>query len=219
MRASILSLIAITIFIPAAVAKADGMSVTGSITQSTSDGTGPAVSNPSLNNIADGDSFTITLNFPGSVSAPGTYNFTGGTLVFSDPAAPASEDSFDAISLTVALDGSSDDISLLGCLTTGDGCLVGNYLSLNFAIPFADLNSPSAPAMLISGLSPPLDLLEDDGTTDIQGNVASYSSTSPVVTPEPASITLVGCGLIALTLMRVRRRRSKSLLHSAPDRA
>jgi hypothetical protein len=35
-------------------AYASEITVTGMITQSTSDGTGPAVNNPSLNNIADG---------------------------------------------------------------------------------------------------------------------------------------------------------------------
>jgi PEP-CTERM motif len=188
-------------------AHADDITVAGTITQSTSDGTGPAVNNPSLNNIADGDAYTLTLDFTGSITAPGTYNLTGGTLVFSDPSAPASETSFISISLTVTPDGSSDDLSLFGCLSTGSGCLVGNSLSLNFAIPSADLNSPSAPAGTIFGLSPPLDLLEDDGTTDIQGSVATYSYTPSVVTtPEPASLALLGSGLLALALARFKRQ-------------
>jgi hypothetical protein len=208
MRAWILCLFAICI--PMGAANADGLSVTGSITQSTSDGTGPAANNPSLNGIADGDSFTIDLNFPGSISAPGTYNFTGGTLVFSDPAAPATEDSFGAISLTVALDGSAYDISLFGCLTTGDGCFVGNSLSLNFAIPSANLNSASAPATPIFGLNPPLDLLEDDGLTDIQGNVATYSYNATA--PEPTSLSLLCCGFLAFVLLQALRRRANALL-------
>jgi PEP-CTERM motif len=178
------------------------ITVTGAITQSTSDGTGPAVNNPSLNNIADGDPYSLSLNFAGAITAPGTYDLTGGSLVFSDPTAPASESSFTSISLTVTAVGSSDDLSLFGCLSTGSGCLLGNSLSLNFAIPSADLNSPSAAAVAISGLSPPLDLLEDDGTTDIQGSVASYSYTT---TPEPASFVLFGSGLLALALARLKR--------------
>ena len=195
----------------APLVSADEVTISGTISQSTSDGTGPAVNNPSLNSINDGDAFTVTLDFAGSVSSPGTYDLTGGTLVFSDPAASATESAFDAISLSVAPDGGSDDISLLGCLTTGSGCLFGNYLSMNFAIPSGDLNAASAPATLISGLYPPVDLLEDDGTTDIQGLVTTYSYSPPGSTtgnaPEPASLPLLLCGLSLLVLARVGRKR------------
>jgi hypothetical protein len=208
MRIASLFLILVTSCIFASAASATTITVTGAITQSTSDGTGPAVNNPSLNSIADGDAYTLSLDFAGSIAGPGTYDLTGGSLVFSDLAASASESSFTSISLTVSPAGSSDDISLFGCLSTGSGCLVGNSLSLNFAIPSADLNSPSAPASAIFALSPPLDLLEDDGSTDIQGSVTSYSYTSAVsTTPEPTSIALYGSGLIALALKRLKRQR------------
>jgi PEP-CTERM motif len=187
-------------------AYASEITVTGMVTQSTSDGTGPAVNNPSLNSIADGQTYTLSLDFAGSITGPGTYDLTGGSLVFSDLAAAASESSFSSISLTVSPAGSSDDISLFGCLSTGSGCLVGNSLSLNFAIPSGDLNSLlGAPATTIFGLSPPLDLLQDDGTTDIQGNVTTYSYIA--TTPEPASLALYGSGLIALALARRKRQR------------
>jgi hypothetical protein len=209
MRTASLFLILVTSCIFASAASAQTtITVTGAITQSTSDGTGPAVNNPSLNFIADGDPYTLSLVFTGSITGPGTYNLTGGSLVFSDPAAPASESSFISISLTVSAAGSFDDLSLFGCLSTGSGCLLGNSLSLNFAIPSADLNSPSAPASAIFALSPPLDLLEDDGSTDIQGSVTSYSYTTAVsTTPEPTSIALYGSGLIALALQRLKRQR------------
>jgi len=204
MRFWFLFLIGLAILISMDRVLADEVSVSGTITQSTADGTGPAVNNPSLNNIADGDTYTVTLDFAGSITTTGTYDLTGASLVFSDPAAPATESSFDAIGLTVAADGASDDISLLGCLTTGDGCLEGNFLAMNFAIPAGDLNSPDAPASPIPALTP-LDLEEDDGVTDIQGGVANYS-----YTPEPSSLTLFGLGLLGLSIIRTRRQHRSS---------
>jgi hypothetical protein len=50
---------------------ADQIKLAGSITQSTPGGTGPASNNPSLNNIADGDTYMLLLNFSGSISGPG----------------------------------------------------------------------------------------------------------------------------------------------------
>ena len=179
-------------------AVADIISVGGSITQSTQDGTGPAVNNPSLNNIVDRQAYTLSLIFVGSIAAPGAYVLTGSMLTFSDPTAPAAETSFGSISLTITGNGGSDDFSLLACLTSGSGCAFGNQLDASFAIPAAMLNSRTVAA---TGLDPPhpLDLLEDDGTTDIQGSITSYSytgSSSPV--PEPATVVLVGSILAAL---------------------
>jgi PEP-CTERM motif len=193
--------------IAAPKAHADEVTVAGTITQSTYQGTGPAVNNTSLNNIMYGDAYTLSLAFTGSINSPGTYDLTGGTLLFSDPTAPASENSFTSISLTISPAGSFDDVSLYACLSTGSGCSMSNSLSLNFAIPSGDLNSLSAPATTIPALSPPLDLEEDDGTTDIQANVTSYSYTP---TPEPASMALYGSGLLALALAR-RKWQRKSL--------
>jgi hypothetical protein len=70
------------------VAVADMMTFGGLITQSTQDGAGPAVNNPGLNNIRDGDVYSVNLNFAGSginsINSPGTYNLTGGSLTFRD---------------------------------------------------------------------------------------------------------------------------------------
>jgi len=183
--------------------RADTIFFGGLITQSTQDFTGPAVNNPVLNNISDGDRYTVALHFSGTIPGPGTFMLTGAT--FSDAAAGASETSFDfsSPSLTITPNGAFDDFSVLLCLTTGSGCAVGNQLDANFEIPAASLHSttPSCavmPAMCATGLDQPhpLDLLEDDGVTDIHGSVDSYSYTSTV--PEPSPLGLVGCALALL---------------------
>lgn len=184
-------------------AAADQITFDGRITQSTQDGTGPAVNNPSLNGIKDGDIYSVTLDFPGALTSPGTFNpLAGATLQFQDAAAGASETSFDAVSLTASPDGSFADISLLGCLSTGSACDQGNELDANFQIPAVQLDANKWTPRAITGLLP-LDLLEDDGTTDIQGSVSAVSSV-----PEPAQIWLFGA-VISGVLWRLRRRRPR----------
>src|SRR4029077_112787 len=128
-------------------------------TQSTQDGTGPATNNTSLNDIQDFQTYTVTLVFLGSIAGPGTYNLTGSALMFSVPSAPATETGFSSTSLTVTPNAGFDEISLLGCLSSGSGCIFGNQLDANFRIPIAMLNSQNVSAV---GLDQPhpLDLLE-----------------------------------------------------------
>ena len=186
----------------AVAASAGAISFGGAIIQSTQDGTGPAVNNPSLNDIQDLQAYTATLVFAGSITAPGTYDLTGSSLMFDVPTAPSTESSFDFISLTVTANGGFDDLSLLACLTTGSGpCppFVGNGMTANFEIPAAMLNSQNVTATGLD-LPHPLDLLEDDGTTDIHGSITSYSYSSAA--PEPCSAILLGCGLMALAARR-----------------
>jgi len=188
-------------------AQADTITFGGEITQSTSDGTGPATNNTSLNTIADGDAYTVTLTFGGSLLlTPGTYDLTGASLLFSVPTAPAIESAFDLVSLTIAANGLYSDFSLLACLTTGSfACGGGNELDANFSILTADLHSQGVAAV---GLDPlhPLDLLEDDGVTDIHGSIASYSYRSSAV-PEPSSLILLAAG-VAMTSRRLLRKES-----------
>lgn len=74
-------------------AHADSITLTGIITQSQNDQPGnPAISNTSLNAINDGDSYSATLDFSGSISMAGSYALTGA--LFSDPSGPASENGF-----------------------------------------------------------------------------------------------------------------------------
>lgn len=191
------------------VASAGVITIGGTILQSTSDGTGPAVNNPAFNSIQDSDSYTITLDLTGSafstITGPGFYDLAGGSLVLSDPSAPASETSFDAISLNVTANGTFDDLSLLGCLLTGSGCFVGNQLSANFEILATMLNSSN---VTTTGLDQPhpLDLLEDDGITDIHGSITSFSGTpgSTSAVPEPAT-AMLSCICLAALLVEAPR--------------
>lgn len=67
---------------------ADSITLTGVITQSQNDQPGnPAISNPTLNNINDGEAYSLALNFAESMTTPGSFALSGG--LFSDPNDPA----------------------------------------------------------------------------------------------------------------------------------
>jgi len=194
-----------------AMLHADTITVTGAITQSTQDGTGPASNNPGLNNILDQDPFSVTFGFDGAITAPGTYNsLTGTSLVFAD--GPINESSFSSESLTITQSGSVDQVSFLGCLTTGSACDQGNQLGLIFQIAATDgINSSGTAAQDQLNLSPSFELLEDDGVTDIHGELANYSYTSAATTaatPEPGTLALPGSGLAGFWL-RLRKYRPR----------
>ena len=181
------------------------IAIGGIINQSIQDGTGPAVNNPGLNNIADGDAYLVNLSFTGSITSPGTYDLTGSSLSFHVAAAGAVENSFDFVSLTIAQSGSFDQVSMLACVTTGSACNQGNELDLNFVIPSTNLNSQNVAAQGIPGLLP-LDLLEDDGATDIHGSVTNYSYVSASPVPEPTLFVLTACCFVAIMLKRAKWR-------------
>lgn len=190
--------IAIYAWLLTRICLAGTITFSGTITQSVLDGTGPALNNPGLNNILDSDPYIVTIEFAGSITAPSLvpYDLTGASLSFQDSAHPAIETAFDSISLTVSAAGLFDQVSLLACLTSGGGCSFGNQLTANLQVPAAMLNSQNLQA---TGLDQPhpLDLLEDDGTTDIHGTILSWTNTALVDAPEPSSVLLLICVLAA----------------------
>lgn len=183
----------LTVLLCAMGAQADNITLTGTITQSQNDQPGnPAVNNPSLNNVNDGDAYSATLMFNGSILAPGTYSLTGA--LFNDPAGPATENGFDSGTIVISQSGAVDTFFIQACLA-GFTCDTGNELDLNFTVAAAGLDGANVPASPISAQLP-LDLLEDGGSTDIHASVADYSNVSSV--PEPGSLLLVASGLMAL---------------------
>ena len=185
--------LALTVLICAIGATADIITLTGTVTQSQNDQPGnPAINNPSLNNVNDGDAYSATLIFNGSILTPGTYSLTGA--LFSDPAGPASENGFGSGTIVISQSGAVDAFSIQACLA-GFTCNTGNELDLNFTIAAAGLDGSNITALAVSGGILPFDLLEDDGSTDIHASVDSYSYASPV--PEPRSLLLIASGLAA----------------------
>ena len=170
--------------------------LTGTITQSTADTGVPAVQNLSLNNIADGDGYSVQLNSSGGIDLPAMYSLT--SLSFTDAAAGAMESSFVSGSLTLTQSGATDAFSVLGCLAS---CALGNQLALEFSIPAAQVNSIATAAAIPALL--PMDLLEDGGDTDIQGTVHLYSYSGPAAgAPEPGTLCLAAIALLAIGAAR-----------------
>ena len=186
--------------------RADTLTITGTITQSTQDGTGPAVNNPQLNRILDGSIVNLNLDFAGSIQSFGTFDLSESSAQFSIASAGVTETDFSTVSLTEAQSGVLDQVSILACLASGSACNEGNELVLNFTIPAARTNDLNVAAQGIAGLLP-LDLLEDDGVTDIQGIITDYSYAAKTSVPEPAALFLVGTVLIAVGLIRPTKNR------------
>jgi hypothetical protein len=181
--------------------------ITGSISQSTADGTGPASNNPSLNNIQDLQPYSLTLQFSNAIPGAGTFDLTGSLLSLDVAAAAASETQFGSISLTVTDNGAVEDLSLLACIAGAD-CFAGNELTADFSIPAGSLFSSNAAAV---GLDQPhpLELLEDDGITDIQGSITSYSGgqAQASAVPEPSSCFLAAAAALGGIIRLSARRR------------
>lgn len=190
----------------AKAAIAGTITFSGLISQSTGDGTGPAMNNPTLDGINDFDNYVVTIDSSNQILSPGLYNSADLTISFLDTSVGVSETAFNSVSISIVADGSSFDFSVQGCLSTGSGCNAGNELLANFSIANTDLGSANASASPIPFLSPSLDLLEDEGGTDIQGSVTNFSNTNA---PEPAAIAMAAIGLAGLVLAGMRSRTAR----------
>ena len=190
----------------ALVGFADSITLTGVITQSQNDQPGnPSVNNPALNNINDGEAYSVSLNFDGSITIPGSFALTGGLFRDpNDPAGNATEGGFGSGTLVITQAAGIDTFAGQLCLT-GFVCNTGNELDLNFKIPAAGLNGSNVGAQAIPALVP-LDLLEDSGSTDIHASVTTYAYTSSV--PEPSSLVQLFSGMTAFALRRRRFRQA-----------
>jgi len=187
---------------------ADTISLGGTITQSLADSGETAINNPALNNIVDGDTFQVLMNFSGAVGGPGNASLT--SVEFEDTTVSAIENGF--ISGTLAIDSAPPDYQLfvVACLTTQPDCGQGNELLLSFQIPISGLNLAGVTAGTIANLSPSLDLLEDDGNTEIQGSITQYTyrTSGPAQAPEPSTFALFA-GAAALLAVRARNHSKK----------
>jgi hypothetical protein len=183
------------------ILSAGTITLAGQINQSTQDGTGPAVNNPGLMSVNDGDSYLVTLSFTGDITTQGLFQLTGAS--FLDTSANIPESSFGSPwSINVANNGSNFDLSVLACLTTGSACNQGNFLAANFRIPAASLNAQNVTATPIPALLG-FELIEDDGVTDIQGTVDKYSySGNAAPVPEPAAAIPLCAALAAMAALR-----------------
>jgi hypothetical protein len=187
----------------AGTARGGTITLTGTITQSTADLGTTAVANPTLNNIQDGDAYSVLLNFAGVISSPGTFSLS--SIVLTDLTHPATEGAFISGSLTLSQSAGVDTFSVFGCLIDSATCLLGNQLSLNFLIPSSGVTQSGVSAQAVPGINPSMDLLEDDGATDIQGTISGYSQpTEGAATPEPstAMLTALSAGLLLATAVR-----------------
>jgi hypothetical protein len=126
-----------------------------------------------LNNIQDLQLYTLTLEIPTAISVPGIHNLAGSSLLLEVPDAPAEETAFDTITLSITSNVGIDEFSLSASIV-GEDCSTGNEATANFSIPDFGLNDSNVAAV---GLDEPhpFELLEDDGVTNIQASIVTYS--------------------------------------------
>jgi len=202
------------------VVRAGAITLTGAITQDLADSLETASANPSLNNVADGDAYSVVLNFSGTISGP-VAAFALSSIQFTDMTNSASENAFISGSLTMTQASGVDTFSVLGCLIDPSTCPLGNELDLNFEIPSTGLTQTGVTASIVPGLIPSMDLFEDSGNSEIQGSITGYSQSgaAPGV-PEPSTVSLLmfGAAFLAMRLLRSPRKiqsRPISLTESA----
>ncbi len=195
------------------VAQGTMITLGGTVTQSPQDGGATAVANPALNNVVDADAFTIQLSFAGPIGGPGAIPLT--SVSFVDTTVSAYELGFISGTAVITTAGSMSQFAVVGCLISASSCLTGNQLALNFQVPTSSLTGSNISAQPIPALLA-VDLLEDDGATEIQGTLSNYSYTGTTSTPEPSTLTMIaiGAGCLLLSRRRSGNFKLKSLIKS-----
>ena len=182
-------------------ARADMILITGTVTQDLADSGETAIENPALDQINDGDAFTVRLDFAGSANDAGLTDTS--SVLFTDTTASVSENGFISGVMDVSLASGEDQFSVLACLLDPVSCTEGNQLDLNFQILATAFNQSGVAAQFIPGLTPALDLLEDGGNTEIQGSISGYSYVATTTAaPEPSSLMFVGGAIACLSLLK-----------------
>ena len=97
---------------------ADTMTIGGTVTQSTQDGTGPAVNNSGLNDIKDGEAYSVSL----SLTVDRRSRYLRSDRVHSHSVVGGRRRIPDSVGLTVTQFGVFDQLSLFARLATGSGC-------------------------------------------------------------------------------------------------
>lgn len=175
---------------------------TGAITQGIAELGGAPVANPTLASVTIGDPFTVTLSLPVSPGDSGTYPLAA--ILFTDTLQNVSESAFISGTLIITTDGTTDYLTVLACLIDSVSCAAGNQLALNLTIPFGKTTAAGVSAGAVPGLLP-LDLLEDNGLTDIHGAITTYAFSAPAAaTPEPATALLAALALGGLAALNKR---------------
>lgn len=93
----------------------------------------------------------------------------------------------------------------------GTACDTGNQLDVFFLLPALQINSAGSTSSVYGQKD--FELLEDDGATDLIGNLSTYSYNRVSAVPEPSTLLLLGSGVALLPLFGFRRRRRMFRTH------